>query len=134
LHANPSFGIFYFSRISHFVLPSLVLIYFILPKILFSFKKSGKESARLSSPISSTLQHILPYQPNTVDGIFHNHLAQRQLPEVGLFHTFLQLAAKCRFVRDLLPRLQNRHWFGSTKGVLNKPYFFKGGFAIVVWL
>ena len=23
---------------------------------------------------------------------------------------------------------------GSTKGVLNKPYFFKGGFAIVVWL
>ena len=84
--------------------------------------------------ISWPLQNILPNQPKLAKRIFHNHLAKRQLPEVGLLNPLLQLTAGIRFIRNVPPRLRNRQRFGSTKGVLNKPYFFKGGFAIVVWL
>ena len=88
----------------------------------------------LSPSIPRPLQNILSNQPELPKRIFYNHLTQWQLPEVGLFNPLLQLAAGIGFIRNVPPRLRNRQRFGSTTRVLNKPYFFKGGFAIVVWL
>ena len=88
----------------------------------------------LLSSISWPLQNILPHQPKLPKGIFHDYVTKRQLPEIGLLNPLLQLAAGIRFIRNVPPRLRNRQRFGSTTRVLNKPYFFKDGFAVTVWL
>ena len=67
-----------------------------------------------SPSISRPLQDILPNQPELTKGIFHDYLAKRKLPEVGLFNPLLQLAAGIRFIRNMPPRLRNRQRFGST--------------------
>ena len=64
--------------------------------------------------ISWPLQNILPNQPKLAKRIFHNHLAKRQLPEVGLLNPLLQLTAGIRFICNVPPRLRNRQRFGST--------------------
>ena len=84
--------------------------------------------------IPRPLQDILPHQPKLTDWISHDNLTKRQLPEVGLLNPLPQIVAGIGFIRNMPPRLRNRQRFGSTTRVLNKPYFFKGGFAIVVWL
>ena len=43
------------------------------------------------------------------------------------------------FYDELLSQVEDNNGFvfgtlSSTNGVLNKPYFFKGGFAVTVWL
>lgn len=87
-----------------------------------------------SPAIPRALQNILAHQPKLPKRIFHDYLAQGQLSEIDLLNPLLQLAAGIGFIRNVPPRLRNRQRFGSTTRVLNKPYFFKGGFAIVVWL
>ena len=87
-----------------------------------------------SPAIPRALQNILAHQPELTEGISHNHLTKRQLPEIGLLNPLLQFAAGIGFIRNVPPRLRNRQRFGSTTRVLNKPYFFKGGFAVTVWL
>lgn len=79
--------------------------------------------------ISWPLQNILPNQPKLAKRIFHNHLAKRQLPEVGLLNPLLQLTAGIRFIRNVPPRLRNRQRFGST---ISKPsgMFLLGGFLL----
>ena len=74
----------------------------------------------LLSSISWPLQNILPHQPKLTDWIFHNHLTQRQLPEVGLLNPLLQFAAGIGFIRNMPPRLRNRQRFGSTNPTLDK--------------
>ena len=87
-----------------------------------------------SPSIPRPLQNILSNQPELPKRIFYNHLTKRQLPKIGMLDPLLQFAAGIGFIRNMPPRLRNRQRFGSTTRVLNKPYFFKGGFAIVVWL
>ena len=74
----------------------------------------------LLSSISWPLQNILPHQPKLTDWIFHNHLTQRQLSEVGLLNPLLQFAAGIGFIRNMPPRLRNRQRFGSTNPTLDK--------------
>ena len=102
--------------------------------IAFEHIKLSTAVINLSSTIPRPLQNILPHQPELPNRIFHDHLTKRQLAEVGLFNPLLQIVTGIGFIRNVPPRLQNRQRFGSTTRVLNKPYFFKGGFAIVVWL
>ena len=68
----------------------------------------------MSLSIPRSLQNILPNQPELTKGIFYNHLTKRQLPEVGLLDSLLQLTAGVGFIRKVPPRLQNRQRFGST--------------------
>ena len=69
----------------------------------------------LLSSISWPLQNILSHQPTLTDWIFHDHLAQGQLPEIGLLNPLLQLTAGVGFIRNVPPRLRNRQRFGSTR-------------------
>ena len=85
-----------------------------------------------SPAIPWALQDILPNQPELTEGISHDYLTKRQLAEVGLLNPLLQIVAGIGFIRNVPPRLRNRQRFGSTTRVLNKPYFFKGDFDIVV--
>ena len=68
----------------------------------------------LLSSISWSLQDILPHQPELTEGIFHDYLTKRQLPEVGLRNPLLQVAAGIGFIRNVPPRLRNRQRFGYT--------------------
>ena len=79
--------------------------------------------------IPRPLQNILPHQPELAQRILHNHLAQRQLSEVGLLNPLLQIVAGIRFIRNVPPRLRNRQRFGST---ISKPsgMFLLGGFLL----
>ena len=67
-----------------------------------------------SPSIPRPLQNILSNQPELSKRIFHDHLAQRQLPEVGLLNPLLQIVAGIGFIRNVPPRLRNRQRFGST--------------------
>ena len=66
-----------------------------------------------SPAIPRALQDILPHQPKLTDWIFHDYLAQGQLPEVGLLSPLLQVAAGIGFIRNVPPRLRNRQRFGT---------------------
>lgn len=75
--------------------------------------------------ISWSLQNILSHQPELPKRIFHNHLAKRQLSEVGLFNSLLQLIAGVGFIRNVPPRLRNRQRFASTIENRRKPLILK---------
>ena len=75
----------------------------------------------LLSSISWPLQDILSHQPELTKRVFHDHLAQGQLPEAGLLNPLLQFTAWIGFICNIPPRLRNRQRFGSTTGEPGEP-------------